>query len=201
MTAEGGAGPPAVTGEWRQTMESGAADGSGVDPCLTFGTCACRICTSVHAAASSRGSSTSTRSTSTIPSPVLVALLDALGTLIDANESSTLPTLVLVGDVLEFALMSATRGGDGLRRVRRPGLRARPPSLRADRLLRPGQPRPSPLGAAPRAAGGPADRRDPARGAARAPSPTPRRSPATTTTPPPTSCSRCSSSAGPAART
>jgi UDP-2,3-diacylglucosamine pyrophosphatase LpxH len=45
------------------------------------------------------------------PSPVLVALLDALGTLIDANESSTLPTLVLVGDVLEFALMSASVAG------------------------------------------------------------------------------------------
>ena len=45
------------------------------------------------------------------PSPVLVALLDALGALIDANESSTLPTLVLVGDVLELALMSASVAG------------------------------------------------------------------------------------------
>ena len=45
------------------------------------------------------------------PSPVLVGLLDALGTLIDANESHEPPTLVLVGDVLEFALMSASVAG------------------------------------------------------------------------------------------
>ena len=42
------------------------------------------------------------------PSPVLVALLDALGTVIAANESAELPTLVLAGDVLELALMSAS---------------------------------------------------------------------------------------------
>jgi hypothetical protein len=42
------------------------------------------------------------------PSPVLVALLDALDTVIDANESPEPPTLVLCGDVLELALMSAS---------------------------------------------------------------------------------------------
>ena len=41
------------------------------------------------------------------PSSALVALLEALGTLIDANESDAPPTLVLAGDVLELALMSA----------------------------------------------------------------------------------------------
>ena len=40
-------------------------------------------------------------------SPVLTALLDALNELTDANESGELPTLVLVGDVLELALTSS----------------------------------------------------------------------------------------------
>ena len=40
-------------------------------------------------------------------SPALVALLEALGTLVDANESSEPPALVLAGDVLELALMSS----------------------------------------------------------------------------------------------
>lgn len=40
-------------------------------------------------------------------SPVLTALLDALNDLTDANESGELPTLVLVGDVLELALTSS----------------------------------------------------------------------------------------------
>lgn len=40
-------------------------------------------------------------------SPVLLALLDALEVLAAANESDELPTLVLVGDVLELALTSS----------------------------------------------------------------------------------------------
>ena len=40
-------------------------------------------------------------------SPVLIALLDALDELAAANESGELPTLVLLGDVLELALTSS----------------------------------------------------------------------------------------------
>lgn len=40
-------------------------------------------------------------------SPVLVALLDALDDLAAANESGELPTLVLLGDVLELARTSS----------------------------------------------------------------------------------------------
>ena len=41
------------------------------------------------------------------PSPVLMALLDAVADVTGANESSDPPTLVLLGDVLELALSSS----------------------------------------------------------------------------------------------